>query len=141
MTKFTNKQIAKRTSLAQVNPLVTNELSHSYQLDESTFIFRGIGSKFHFYFFDEICVCKQNSPDGTPRFAASHLGLVMDTRLIWVIWANSSFRKGCPSATPNELTISYLNTQSVKPLQRKRQQKDCLGMVSNEIPGFLKHVN
>ena len=36
--------------LADIKPLVTNGFSHSYQLDESTFIFRGIRSNFHFYF-------------------------------------------------------------------------------------------
>ena len=32
-----------------INPLVTNGLSHPYHLDESTFIYRVIGSNFHFY--------------------------------------------------------------------------------------------
>ena len=40
------------SSLAKtkINPLVTNELSHPYQMDESTFIFRGIRSDFSFLF-------------------------------------------------------------------------------------------
>ena len=34
-----------------VNPLMrTNGLSHPYHLDESAFIFRGIGSNFYFLF-------------------------------------------------------------------------------------------
>ena len=37
-------------SMEDVNPFVTNGLSHPYQLDESTFIFRGIGSNFSFLF-------------------------------------------------------------------------------------------
>ena len=35
-------------SMEDFNPFVTNGLSHPYQLDESTFIFRGIGSNFSF---------------------------------------------------------------------------------------------
>ena len=34
----------------RVNPLVTNGLSHPYQLDESTFNFRGIRSNFSLLF-------------------------------------------------------------------------------------------
>ena len=34
----------------RINPLVTTGLSHSYHLDESIFIFRGIGSDFSFLF-------------------------------------------------------------------------------------------
>ena len=47
-----------------LNPLMTNENSHHYHLDESIFIFRGIRSDlFIFYsFFDENHVSKQNSP-------------------------------------------------------------------------------
>ena len=33
-----------------LNPLVTNEISHPYQLDESTFILRGFRSDFSFLF-------------------------------------------------------------------------------------------
>ena len=33
------------------NPFVTNGFSHSYHLDDSIFIFRGIRSKFSFFFF------------------------------------------------------------------------------------------
>ena len=44
------------------NQLVTNELSHSYHLDDSTF-FRGSRSHFLFYsIFDKIHLSKQNSP-------------------------------------------------------------------------------
>ena len=31
------------------NPYLTNGFSHHYQLDESTFIFRGVGSDIYFY--------------------------------------------------------------------------------------------
>ena len=59
-----------------VNLYLTNGFSHHYQLDESTFILRGVKSGFYFFyfflisFFDEIFLCKQDSP----RWA-SHLGL------------------------------------------------------------------
>ena len=45
-----------------VNPYLTNGFSHHYQLDESTFIVRGVRSDFLFFisFFDEISLCKQN---------------------------------------------------------------------------------
>ena len=75
-----------------VNPLVTNGLSHPYHLDESIVIFRGIRSKISF--LDEIMKflsANKIAPDGTPRFAVSHLGLFClpmshkkDARLIWV---------------------------------------------------------
>ena len=75
------------------NPLVTNELSHLYHLDESIFIFRSIGSNFSFlfHFSMKIKIANRIAPDGTLRFAASHLGLFClpmshkkDARLIWV---------------------------------------------------------
>ena len=68
-------------------------LSHPYQLDESTFIFRGIRSNFSFLFHFSMKIMSANriAPDGTPRFATSHLGLFClpmshkkDARFIWV---------------------------------------------------------
>ena len=55
---------------------MTNGPSHPYHLDESAFTFRGIRRDFFIFisFFDDFPVRKQNSPDGTPRFAVSHLG-------------------------------------------------------------------
>ena len=62
-------------------------------MDESTFIFRGIRSDFSFLFHFSMKIMSANriAPDGTPRFAASHLGLFClpmshkkDARLIWV---------------------------------------------------------
>ena len=44
-------------------------LSHPYQVDESTFIFRGIRS--NILFFNEIPI----APDERPHSEASHLGL------------------------------------------------------------------
>ena len=60
-----------------LNPYLTNGFSHHYHLDESTFIFRGVRSDFYFiYYFSMNFLCANRiSPDGTPRSAASHLGL------------------------------------------------------------------
>ena len=59
------------------NPYLTNVFSHFYHLGESTFIFRGIRSDFQFLnnFLMKILLANRIAPDGTPRFAASHLGL------------------------------------------------------------------
>ena len=70
-----------------------NGLSHRYHLDESTFICSGSRSDFSFSFHFSMKFMQANriAPDGTPRFAASHLGLFClpmshkkDVRLIWV---------------------------------------------------------
>ena len=60
-----------------INPLVTNGFSHSYHLDEFTSIFRGIRGNFQFSFHFSMNLVPANrmAPDGTPRFAKSHLGL------------------------------------------------------------------
>ena len=72
---------------------MTNGFTHPYQLDESTFIFRGIGSifSFSFHFLMKIKIANRIAPDWSPRLATSHLGqfcLPMshkkDARLIWV---------------------------------------------------------
>ena len=59
------------------NPYLTNGISHHYQLGESTFIFRGVRGDFQFLFNFSIKILQANriAPDGTPRSAASHLGL------------------------------------------------------------------
>ena len=66
---------------------------HPYQLDKSTFISKGIRSDFSFLFHFPMKFMKANiiAPDGTPRFAASHLVLFClpmshkkDAMLIWV---------------------------------------------------------
>ena len=56
---------------------MTNGFSHPYHLDESIFVFRGIGSNFSFlfHFSMNIILANRIAPDGTPRFAALHLGL------------------------------------------------------------------
>ena len=75
----------------QFNPYLTNGFSHHYQLDESTFILRGVRSDFYFLsdFLMKFLCANRIAPDGTPRSAASHLGLCclpmshkMTTRLI-----------------------------------------------------------
>ena len=88
--------------MVYLNPLVTNGLSHPYQLNESTFVFWGIRSKFSFlfHFSMKIELANRIAPDGTPRFAASHLVLFslpmsykMDDRLIWVKFTWCVFNK------------------------------------------------
>ena len=64
--------------LSIFNPPLTTGLSHPYHLDVSTFNFGGIGSDFSFSFHFSIRIMKANRIvpyAGTPRFAASHLGL------------------------------------------------------------------
>ena len=78
-------------------PLVTNGLSHPYHLDDSPFILRGVRSNFSFLFHFSMKIMSANrianriAPNGTPRLAASYLGLFClplshkkDARLIWV---------------------------------------------------------
>ena len=51
-----------------INPYLTNGFFNHYQLDEPTFIFRGVRSDFYLFiylfisFFDEIPPIKQNRP-------------------------------------------------------------------------------
>ena len=60
-----------------LNPYLTNGFSHYYHLGESTFIFRGVRCDFKFLSHFSVKFLKANriAPDGTPRSAASHLGL------------------------------------------------------------------
>ena len=69
------------------------DFPHHYHLDESILIFLDIMSKFSFlfHFSMKIKIANRIATDGTPRFAASHLGLFClpmshkkDDRLIWV---------------------------------------------------------
>ena len=64
-------------NMINLNPYLTNGFSHYYQLGECTFIFRGIRSDFQFLnnFLMKILLANRIAPDGTPRSAASHLGL------------------------------------------------------------------
>ena len=69
-----------------------NGLSNPYHLDESTLILGASGVIFYFYFISmKIKIANRIAPDGTQRFAVSHLGLFClpmshkkDARLIWV---------------------------------------------------------
>ena len=77
------------TILLPIYPLVTNGLSHPYQMYESTFIFRVVKRNFSFLFHFSMNYFSANriAPDGTPHFAASHMGPMSnkkDARLIWV---------------------------------------------------------
>ena len=56
---------------------MTNGLSHPYHLDEFIFIFRVIRYNVSILFHFSMTIMSANriAPDGTPRFAASHLGL------------------------------------------------------------------
>ena len=60
-----------------INSLVTNGLYHPYYSDESIFNFRGFRSNFTFSFHFSMKFVSVNRivAEGTPRFAASHLGL------------------------------------------------------------------
>ena len=61
------------------------------------FSFYGVkGEIFHFYFnLDENNLSKQKAPDGTPRYAASHLWLfrlsVSHKKGVRLIWVNASY--------------------------------------------------
>ena len=57
--------------------ILTNGISHSYYLGEFIFILRDIRSNFSFLFHFAMKIMQANriAPDGTPRLAASHLGL------------------------------------------------------------------
>ena len=60
-----------------LNPYSTNGFSHHYHLGESTFMSRGLRSNFQFsaHFSMKFLLANRIAPDGTPRSAASHLGL------------------------------------------------------------------
>ena len=70
---------------------MTNGLSDHYHFDESTFTFRGFKSIFLFHISMDVLSANRITPDGTPRFAATHLGRFFlplshkkAARLIWV---------------------------------------------------------
>ena len=54
---------------------MTNRITHRYHKDESIFIYRGIRNILEFLFFFSDRIPNRIVQDGTPRFAASHLGL------------------------------------------------------------------
>ena len=64
-------------NLLLFNPYFDEWIFHHYQLNESTFIFRGVRCDFYFLFNFSMKFLQANriAPDGTPRSAASHLGL------------------------------------------------------------------
>ena len=91
---FDNSMLKEVTVyLCCINPYLTNGFSHHNQLDESTFFFRGVRSDFYFLsdFSMKFLCANRIALDGTPRSAASHLGLCclpmphkMTTRLLCV---------------------------------------------------------
>ena len=96
-----------------------NGLSHPYQLDEPTFMFMDVTSKFSFLFHFSMKFMKANriAPDGTSRFAASHLGLFYlhmshknDAMLIWVIlWLLNAKTNIVPRASFICLSVLHAN--------------------------------
>ena len=54
------RTLGEERSEIDINPLVTNGLSHSYHLDGSTFNFRGIGSNFSFLFHFSMKITQAN---------------------------------------------------------------------------------
>ena len=107
--------------------LVTNGLSHTYHLDESTFISRGVrrNLSFLFHFFDEFHVSKQNGPRwDAPDSAASHLGLFClpmsnkkDARLIWVnniaVWPTFELLTGLTTRSLCQLCLLNFSNPSI----------------------------
>ena len=80
-----------------------NGLSHPYRLDESILILgaSGVFFPFSFHFSMKFISANRIAPDGSPRFAASHLELFClpmphkkDARLIWVNCVPFSYRLG-----------------------------------------------
>ena len=57
-----------------INPYLTNEFSHCYQLGESSFIFRVLGVISNFYV---IPLCKQNSPKWDAAFCGVTSGAML----------------------------------------------------------------
>ena len=63
--------------LIEINPYLTNGFSHHYQLGESTFTIRGVKMDFYVlsHFSTKFLCADRIASDGTPRSAASQLGL------------------------------------------------------------------
>ena len=72
-----NKKKASRKG--PFNPYLTNGFSHHYHSGQSTFIFRGVKSDFYFFYliFDEISLCKQNSPRWDAAFCGVTSGAIL----------------------------------------------------------------
>ena len=67
----------KSATIRHFIPYLTNVFSHHYHLDESIFIFRGVQCDFYFlsHFSMKFLCANRIVQDGTPRSAASHLGI------------------------------------------------------------------
>ena len=93
-----------------------------FKLDESTFIFRGIGGNFSFLiqFLMTIIYANRITPDGTPSSVASHLGLLClpmsnqkDARLICIKKGSSlslkDYFSGLDSIVVKHLLVTTAN--------------------------------
>ena len=139
----------------ELNPLVTNGLSHLYHFDESTSIYRGIRSNFSFlfHFSMKFLYADRKVPDGMLRFAASHLWLFClpishkkNARLIWVnnvsskihfpafeqslvMWVPDSEVKSCPFCG-----------RSFGMTRRRHHCRLCGGIMCDRCSHFLTHA-
>ena len=70
-------QLGRDSLTDRVNPYLKKRFSDHYQLGEPTFICRGVRSDFEFlsHFSMKFLQANRKALDGTPRAAASHLGL------------------------------------------------------------------
>ena len=94
-TEFFSIQESQLKNMKYINSRVTNGLSHPYQLDESTYIFRGIG--INFSLFGENHVTKKNSS----RWDAAFCGVTSGAILF-----------ACPiKMTPGLYGLIYVNTE------------------------------
>ena len=80
-SNFEGNMLTFNTILAQlkINPYSTNGFFHHYQLDESTFIFRGVRSDFYFSsdFSMKFLCANRIAPDGTPRSCGVTSGAIL----------------------------------------------------------------
>ena len=103
----------EKKCLTHINPYLTNGFYHHYQLDESTFIFRGVRSDFKFlsHFSMKFLQANRIAPDGTPRSAVSHLGLFCLCPI-----------KGTPGL--NELSTGKADTKLCLEKKKKKKRND-----------------
>ena len=82
--KITDRLDITSLSTVPFNPYVRNGLSHPYHLDESIFIFRGIGNSFYIFisFSDEIHVRKQDSPSWDAALCGITSGAILFTYVL-----------------------------------------------------------
>ena len=93
--------------LIRLNPYLMNGFSHHNQLDESTFIFRGIRSEFRFSykFLMKILFANRIVTDGTPHSVALHL---------WLYCLPMSHKKDARLKLVNFSRTQYEDSLSIK---------------------------